>query len=369
MPDVRRLLAAAAMAAISSSALAEEPATMVVNGTTISVGGGVQLLSLPDIDFTFLVKDGDAAVRTLKNSDLDDYGGALVGSIETPFGYWRGTPVAGVLSGFFANVEDTDRTRCRSTGNLECFAENIVDNPNRGDSFGFDDLITNTNRDVDYWGVGAEARFGKAPEPMRDQGGYLFRLAYVGIGADLRGIDQDNRLRLRGDGPDIDYSETLDTTYAGAFLSVGGEYNVLGYLGIGGSWGIRSLLSLRGGVYNASTDYNGRFRVMGDTTRLGLDDDQAAFIGAASFETRKQFGSRTSLSLVTDYEYYSFAPEMRYVNADRNGCADFPGGPTFDCPGTVNRTHISDDDAFEVRTTLRLNIGLGSAALYAAPLK
>jgi hypothetical protein len=108
---------------------------------------------------------------------------------------------------------------------------------------------------------------------------------------------------------------------------------------------------------------------MGDTTRLGLDDDQAAFIGAASFETRKQFGSRTSLSLVTDYEYYSFAPEMRYVNADRNGCSDFPGGPTFDCPGTVNRTHISDDDAFEVRTTLRLNIGLGSAALYAAPLK
>jgi hypothetical protein len=45
------------------------------------------LLSLPDIDFAFLVKDGFAAVRTLKNSDLDDYGGAFVGSIETPFGY------------------------------------------------------------------------------------------------------------------------------------------------------------------------------------------------------------------------------------------------------------------------------------------
>jgi hypothetical protein len=367
MPDIRRLLAAGAMTAIASGAFAEEPASMVVNGTTISVGGGAQLLSLPDIDFTFLVKDGDAAVRTLKNSDFDDYGGAFVGSIETPFGYWGNTPVAGVVSGFFANVEDTDRTRCRSTGDLECYAENIVDHPEDPDSFGFDDLITNATRDVDYWGIGAEARFGKAPEPVPDHGGYLFRLAYVGVGTDVRGIDQDNRLRLRGDGPDINYSETLDTTYAGAFLSVGGEYNVLDYLGIGGSWGIRSLLSLRGGVYNASTDYDGRFRARGDTTRLGLDDDQVAFIGAATFETRKQFGPRTSLSLVTDYEYYSFAPQMRYVNADRNGCSDIPGGPTFDCPGTVNRTHISDDDAFEVRTALRLNIGLGSAGLYPPP--
>jgi len=201
-----------------------------------------------------------------------------------------------------------------------------------------------------------------------DRGGYLFRLAYVGIGGDVRGIHQDNRLSLSGDGPDINYSETLDTTYAGAFLSVGGEYNVLGYLGVGGSWGIRSLLSLRGGVYNASSDYTGRFRVSGTTTRLGLDD-QVAFIGAASFETRKQFGPRTSLSLVSDYEWYSSAPKMKYVNADRGGCSDFPGGPIIDCPGTVNRTHISDDDAFEVRTTLRLNIGLGSPQLYAEPIK
>lgn len=207
------------------------------------------------------------------------------------------------------------------------------------------------------------------PRLCPDRGGYLFRLAYAGIGGDVRGIDQDNRLRLRGDGPDINYAETLDTTYAGAFLSIGGEYNLLGYLGIGGSWGIRSLLSLRGGIYNANTDYSGRFGALGSTTRLGLSDDQVAFIGAASFETRKQFGPRTSLSLVSDYEWYSFAPKMKYVNADRGGCQDFPGGPVFDCPGTVNRTHISDDDAFEVRTTLRLNIGLGSPQLYAEPLK
>lgn len=36
---------------------------------------------------------------------------------------------------------------------------------------------------------------------------------------------------------------------------------------------------------------------------------------------------------------------------------------------TYNATtiHIDDDDAFAVRTTLRLNVGLGSAPLYADP--
>jgi hypothetical protein len=115
---------------------------------------------------------------------------------------------------------------------------------------------TSTEHDVDYWGVGGEARFGKGAEPVPGQGGYLFRFAYVGIGGDVRAIDQDNRLNLRGDGfsvNQIKYSESLDTTYAGAYLSIGGEYNILGYLGIGGSWGLRSLISLRAGVYDATT--------------------------------------------------------------------------------------------------------------------
>jgi hypothetical protein len=263
--------------------------------------------------------------------------------------------VTGVVSGFFANVTDTDRKGCISTGSLGCTAENIVDNPNQLDSFGFEQFRTNTKRDVDYWGVGGEARFGKGTEPIPDQGGYLFRFAYVGIGADVRGIDQNNRLNLRGDGFDLDeikYTESLDTTYWGGFLSIGGEYNILGYLGMGGSWGLRSLISLRAGLYDANTDYSGRFTPDGAAaTHLGLSDDKVAFIGAATFETRKQLGPRTSLSLVTDYEYYSFAPQMKYVDAD------VTPGTTFE--GNVNKTHISDDDAFEVRTTLRLNIALG----------
>ncbi|HEU4475521.1 MAG TPA: hypothetical protein VFR71_02335 [Methyloceanibacter sp.] len=242
--------------------------------------------------------------------------------------------MTGVVSGFFANVTDTDRTRCKSAGSLSCYTERIVDRPDRPDSIGYDNLTTTAHRDVDYWGANAEARFGKAPAAVPDRGGYLFRLAYVGLGGDVRGIYQDNELRLRGDNSPVNYSETLDTTYSGAFLSVGGEYNLLGYLGIGSSWGLRSLFSLRGGLYNASTDYDGRFSARRTTTRLGLSDDELAFIGAASLETRKQSGRRTSLSLVTDYEWYSFALKMKYVNADRNGCSEVEDGPLFNCPGT-----------------------------------
>src|SRR5215471_11526763 len=74
-------------------------------------------------------------------------------------------------------------------------------------------------------------------------------------------------------------------------------------------------------------------------------------------------GPRTSLSLVTDYEYYSFAPQMKYVDADVTPAITFAGG--------VNKTHISDDDAFEVRTTLRLNVALGALPppTYNHPLK
>ena len=365
-----RLFAAAALAATTGvwadAAGAQGTASMNLNGTTITVGGGVQFLQLPDVDFTFLVGPNDAVVRKQKNDDFDEYGGAFSGSIETPFGYWGDTPVTGFVSGFFANVEDSERHNCVSTANLGCTVEAIVDDPTNPNSVTLPRFSTRTDRDVDFWGVGAETRFGRAPAPIPDTGGYLFRFGYVGIGADVRGIDQDNRLTLDGPTPvnpggsfsrAVNYEETLDTTYWGGYVSIGGEYNILGYLGMG-SWGLRSLVSLRAGIYDAETDYAGRFTFVrvGESTRLNLTNNQVAFIGGATFETRKQFGPRTSLSLVTDYEWYSYAPEMKYVDADRGGCAP-------DCPGKVNRTHISDDDAFAVRTTLRLNIALGPALM------
>jgi len=368
MQRVARLIVGAALvAAAPSLAHAQSPATQVVGGTTITLGGGLQQLALPDMNFTFKTDTDGAAVKRQTNGTLDNVGGAFAGSIETSFGYWGGTPVTGVASGFFANVSNDTRRKCISSASFECEAESIVDNPHQLDSFGFGQFKTNTDRNVDYWGVGGEARFGRAAEPVPDSGGYLFRFAYLGVGGDVRAIDQDNDLRLTGDGFTADslkYNETLDTTCAGGYLSLGGEYNVLGYLGIGNSWDLRSAINLRAGIYNASTDYSGAFTPDGaSATRLGLSKDQVAFVGSASFETRKQLGPRTSLSLVTDYEYYSYAPQMKYVDADVV--------PGFRFAGGVNKTNISDSDAFEVRTTLRLNIALGAvpAPAYSEPLK
>ena len=83
-------------------------------------------------------------------------------------------------------------------------------------------------------------------------------------------------------------------------------------------------------------------------------DDELAFIGTVSLETRKQIGMRTSLSLWTDYEYISSVPEMHY--------ADFENRPT----------RISDDSVLRhpyhaaAEYRLRLLAALRSAGLYSA---
>jgi hypothetical protein len=348
------------MAGVAHEALAQDATTMTTpGGTIVTFGGGFQALQLPDMDFTFLTNGQGNTARKQTNNSFDATGGVVSGQIETPFGHWGSTPVTGVIGGFFANADDEDVTHCTSGANLTCTVESIVNTPG-GDSATFPAFKTKTERDVDYWGGNGELRFGQAPAPLPDSGGYLFRFGYVGIGADFRGIDQDNRLRLStaGVGSVVKYSETLDTTYSGGFLSIGGEYNVLGYFLPGNSWGLRSFVTLKGGVYNADTDYNGKFTPAGlASTKLGLSNDEVAFIGSLSFETRKQFGPRTSLSLLTNYEYFSYAPEMKYLDAD----------PPF--VGKVNQTHIADDDALAIRTQLRLNIGLGSSQLYQEPIK
>ena len=298
------------------------PVDSVTSGRTIiELGGGVQHLDLPDMNFTFLTKKNGKTIRKQTKGELDDYGGVLSGSVYVPIRRSGGTPVTFLISGFVANVENSD---------------------------------TITDREADFWGASTELAFGSArPQRPRYEGGFLFDVYHFGIGADVRGIDQDNRIRLNpdGQGSSIRYDETVDTTYFGGYLSITGEYNILGYFGIGGSWGIRSFATFRAGLYGTDVDYTGRFIQADNSTRLNLSDNEVAFIGSASFETRKQFGGRTSLSLLTDYEYFSYVPRMRYAD-------------------TNNRTYIDDDDTLAIRTQLRLNIGLGPDALYdETPLK
>jgi hypothetical protein len=336
-----RLIAAVILVAATSAgtASARDSAAMTLGGTTITFGGGFQYLSLPDIKFTGVGSAGSFHRQT--NSEFADYGGGLSGAIDTPLGFWNGYRMTGSVKGFFTNVEDSDRTNC--PGN-NC----VVIEPT--DSFGgVGSFTTKTDRDVDYWGGQAEAKFGN-PEPVQVRPN-LLRNDYFLIGADIRGIDQNNGLHGRG-ALNFNYGETLDTNYYGGYVGFGGEYS-LGFLGVGGlgdRLGLRSYYSARAGLYDASTDYGGRFNPLGSNlpiTHLSISDDELAFISSVSFETRKQLGPRTSLSLLTDYEYISSVPSMRYA-----------GG--FGITST-HPTRIEDDSAFSVRSMLRLNIALGAA--------
>jgi hypothetical protein len=328
------------------AARAQDMTTATFNGTTIWVGGGVQFLSLPDIRFT------EQNGRRQRNSESDwlDFGGSSGAGIETALGIWGNSRVTGGVKGFFANVETDDRKRCN--GNCTVF------NPATGEALSSSTLSTKTDREADYWGGQVELKFGRL-EPIHTKP-MIYRNDYFIIGADVRGIDQDNHLRSPVGTP-FTYKETLDTTYVGGYIGIGGEYS-FGFIpfvgsavkGVGGIYdrlGLRTFISMRAGLYNAESDYDGRFATTGINSRLSQSNDELAFIGTISLETRKQIGMRTSLSLWTDYEYISSVPKMRYASDD--------GRPT----------HIDDEGVFASRTMLRLNIGFGPSQLYEEPLK
>ena len=343
-------------AVLAQPVAAQDFTTATFNGTTIWVGGGVQFLSLPDINFTSKRNvDGSFKRQTNSHKDWLDAGGAIGGGFETALGYWGGFRVSASIEGFWANVEDDHTTYCRAApGAARC----AVFDPNDA-SFAIGSYLqTKTDRDADYWGGSAELKFATgAPKEVKPE---IYRNDYFIAGFDVRGIDQDNRLRgTQGPLDVFTYSETLDATYTGGYIGFGGEYS-FGFIpvigkslkGVGGIYdrlGLRTYLNATAGLYNVSTDYSGRFDYRffpSPTSRVSRSDDELAFIGTVSLETRKQITDRTSLSLWTDYEYISDVPQMRYAG---------PNGPT----------RIDYDDVFATRTMLRLNIGLGSQQLYA----
>ena len=330
---------------MAPAAQAQDMNTATFGGTTIWVGGGVQFLSLPDIRFT--QKGG----HRQKNSEGDwlDFGGAVGGGFETALGFWSGYRVTGGIKGFWADVETDDRKGCNGGGTL-C---GVVD-PTGAFTGTSGTLSTKTDREADYWGTQAELKFGRA-EPVYEKPNF-YRNDYFIVGADVRGIDQDNTLRSSV-GTAFSYKESLDTTYVGGYIGFGGEYSfgfIPGVKNVGGLYdrlGLRTFISGRAGLYNAETDYDGCFTSGSFGSKLSKSNDDLAFIGTVSLETRKQIGQRTSLSLWTDYEYISLVPKMRYANGN--------GSPT----------QIDDEGVFASRTMLRLNIGLGASQLYDEPLK
>ncbi len=334
------IIGAVALAGFAQSAAAQEysvpgVATTKVGQAQLSIGGGVSRLDLPDIRFGY--RSGPGGNREYSNSNgfEDEFGGGVEGELVVPWG--SSTAIA--LGGFWTGIDQKKGIRCEASAAQTCEASNLT-GANATTPAGVS-LAERAKRDVDHWGTQLEGRYyleGSA-------GNTIVNATYVALGGDIREINQDTSINFRtlsgiNGGT---YNETLDTSYYGAYLAIGGEYELPFFRNVRDGLGLEAGFKAYAGLYGVDSDYNGR--VPGNS--LGLSTDDTAFIGGLTLETRKQFTPRTSVSLMSTYEYISWVPEMQYSNSN-----------------TGDVTRIDDTDAFASRTMLRLNIGLGPEGLY-----
>ena len=362
---------AVALAVLASggigSAVAQEPAqTAQVGRATLTFGGGVATLTLPDVA-AVVTRSNAGGTRQLLGRFIfsDDFGHEfgwnVNGALSVPFDGPGGKPMAVGLSGFWARIEGDDSFVCSGSGEpgVDCLVMPLVDNAvvqQFGGTLGAETIAGQTNRKVDQWGVALEAKL------YRDLDSSVFHDAFVAVGADMRGIYQDlNSQMVASTGARISYTESLDTTYYGGFAAIGATYVPPLFGGLWDRLGLESSFRLQGGVYYANTQYDGTlahtapFPVGGGNPSggLSLTRDDTAFIGGISLQTAKRIGARAKLSLKSDIEYYSFVPSVAFNERDR--------GP-ITIAGSERRagTSIDRDDAWSFRTMLNLSIALGN---------
>ncbi|RME97028.1 MAG: hypothetical protein D6773_16360, partial [Alphaproteobacteria bacterium] len=320
-------------------------------------GGGTAVLDLPDVEFTKRLNENVGAIQG-RQKDSEDFGDELGwnvnGSLVIPMTGANGNPKYLSINGFYARIDDDDSRVCASpaSGTATCAWININGGTINNIADAGLQTVVNTSREVDHWGVSVESKWQLSPSVMGVTRAPHRR--YLALGLDVRGIDQETRIRTTNNGPGR-YDEDLDTTYYGAYGAWGGDYSLPFFSRLTSGLGLQSSFMLRGGLYYADTDYDGtyftNFAGLPDRGNLSLSSDDAAFIGGLVLETRKPLGQRASLSLKSEYEYYSHVPTMAYT--DQAG-----GGATG--PNAVTR--IEDDDAYSIRSMLRLNVKLGPVA-------
>jgi hypothetical protein len=362
----------------SGAALVAMPASaddsMQVGNATVSVGGGVARLTLPDIEFT--QQSTTPALGTIFKHENEDiawkYGWALEGVGEVEVDGMFGVNTIG-LRGFYADIEDTTTLNCGlNTGPTVCSVANIVDNPNVQNKFGLVDFSgltpqtaasLRTEREVDHWGIALEGKSG-APDALA-----ITSNSYVALGGDYRTIDQDIRIRGQnglGVNPTgaiaFNYTEDLDTDYWGAYIAGGADYDLPFFTGLTSGLGLKTSIRGQVGIYYVDSDYTGQYSANGgglpngvsgftDTASLSLSTDDVAVIAGVTLETQLPISKRAALSLKSTYEYYSWVPDMQYNDTDiDNGTVR---------SGENSGTRIGDDDAFAARTTANLTILLG----------
>ncbi|MEC9368758.1 MAG: hypothetical protein VX871_08710 [Pseudomonadota bacterium] len=369
MKSSKSLIAGLALATFvfATPAGAQDSGSMQVGNATVTVGAGTALLTLPDVPSLVKFHQSSSPFSFLNGFDqFGDFGAKIGwnvnGSLEVPTGaaHWL------AINGFWADIEDDDTVTCTRSATATCSLASLVDNPGvfqTSNTFQTGQrLLAEGERNVANWGASIESKWQLAPGVMGVTRAPHRRT--FAIGGEIRGIDQDIDVDYRFENPvvvgaGIEYDEDLETRYYGAYAAWGGDYTPVLFAGLWNRLGLQSSFLLRGGIYRAETEYSGRLRNRTGNlnSAVTLSDDEIAFIGGLVLETKKRIGRRAALSLKSEYEYYSYVPEMAYNQVDIAGANVFAGGAQVG-------TQLGDDDAFSMRTSLRLTIKLGPSELY-----
>ena len=266
-----------------------------------------------------------------------------------------GQPVSFGMSGFYAGYGGTTHSRCMYSLSTDCAIVNIADlSSSMPDNTGpFGNLNVTTRRDVSYYGLAVDGRFGsEAAGGLMDgvlaQGALPFKLGLAVRGlnetANLTSVDPMVSLP-------VTYKENLDTLYTGAFVGI--EENSA----LGEGWMMS--LDAKAGLYYANTEYRGSYNgysflfptgYFQETGTVNSSLDRGSFIGTVRFDLKRQL-PWGMVGAFAQGEYLSYVPRMVYNNNDQADGVLWGG-----IAGSQAGTRIASEGALNFTTGLNISI-------------
>lgn len=246
------------------------------------------------------------------------------------------------LTSFYSHYDGEDKSSCSFTVDEDCAFTNIVDfdEEYENNTGPFGQFEVRTKRNVDYWGVGIEARLGQ-----HGLGGSLkdsipsFRELPIKLGIAMRALQQDVDLfAIDVSVPDpVDYDEALDTYYWGGYIGLEHTHEFAA--------GLSLTLDAHAGVYYARTNYNATYEAFVpiggsafiiERSKLEINDESSALIAGVNVGLEKDVGWAT-LGVFAQAEYDSHVPFVKYNDNDE------AGGVPFGLKGKTIGTSLDDE--------------------------
>ncbi|MGO9546176.1 MAG: outer membrane beta-barrel protein [Rhodomicrobium sp.] len=258
------------------------------------------------------------------------------------------------VSGFFANYQGTTNSHCMYSLTTDCAIVNIVDfDATQANNTGpFGNLNVTARRNVDYYGIAVDSRFGDGAEggfkdaPPQELSPFKLGVAMRGLSgtANLISIDP-----LVSD--PAKYKEKLNTLYSGGFMGV--EKKVA----LGEGWTVG--LDATAGLYYTDTDYQGRYNgytllipggYVQESGAVNSNLDRGSFIGTVRLDLKRQLGWGT-VGIFGQGEYLSYVPRVAYNNNDEASGVLLGG-----LAGTQVGTRVMSGDAVNYTSGLSVSV-------------